>query len=47
MNIKEAEERTGLKAANIRYYEQEGLLHPERNRRNNKGGVQEGEDERK
>lgn len=35
MNIKEAEERTGLKAANIRYYEQEGLLHPERNRRNN------------
>lgn len=35
MNIKEVEERTGLKAANIRYYEQEGLLHPERNRRNN------------
>lgn len=35
MNIKEAEKRTGLKAANIRYYEQEGLLHPERNRRNN------------
>lgn len=35
MNIKEAEERTGLKAANIRYYEQEGLLHPGRNRRNN------------
>lgn len=35
MNIKEVEERTDLKAANIRYYEQEGLLHPERNRRNN------------
>lgn len=35
MNIKEVEERTGLKAANIRYYEQEGLLRPERNRQNN------------
>lgn len=35
MNIKEVEVRTGLKAANIRYYEREGLLHPERNRRNN------------
>lgn len=35
MNIKEVEECTGLKAASIRYYEQEGLLSPERNRRNN------------
>lgn len=35
MNIKEVEKRTGLKAANIRYYEQEGLLRPERNRQNN------------
>lgn len=35
MNIKEVEKRTGLKAANIRYYEREGLLCPERNRQNN------------
>lgn len=35
MNIKEVEKRTGMKAANIRYYEQEGLLCPERNRQNN------------
>ena len=31
MNIKEAERMTGLKKANIRYYEQEGLLQPKRN----------------
>lgn len=35
MNIKEAERMTGLKKANIRYYEQEGLLQPKRNRQNN------------
>ena len=30
MNIKEIEERSGLTRANIRYYEQEGLLAPAR-----------------
>ncbi len=35
MNIKEAERMTGLKKANIRYYEQEGLLQPKRNGQNN------------
>lgn len=35
MNIKEAEKATGLKKANIRYYEQEGLLEPKRNEQNN------------
>lgn len=35
MNIREVEELTGLKKANIRYYEQEGLLKPERNAINN------------
>ena len=30
MNIKEIEERSGLTRANIRYYEKEGLLSPER-----------------
>ncbi|MDY2627474.1 MAG: MerR family transcriptional regulator [Lachnospiraceae bacterium] len=30
MNIKEIEARSGLARANIRYYEKEGLLHPER-----------------
>lgn len=30
MNIKEMEQRTGLSRANIRYYEDEGLLHPPR-----------------
>ena len=32
MNIKDVERITGLKKANIRYYEQEGLLQPKRNR---------------
>lgn len=35
MNIREVEQCTGMKAANIRYYEKEGLLKPERNARNN------------
>lgn len=30
MNIKEIEQRSGLTRANIRYYEQEGLLRPAR-----------------
>ena len=30
MTIKELEEKTGLARANIRYYEQQGLLHPAR-----------------
>ena len=30
MNIKEIEERSGLSRANIRYYEQEGLIAPVR-----------------
>ena len=30
MTIKELEERTGMTRANIRYYEQEGLLAPAR-----------------
>ncbi len=35
MNIKDAEKATGLKKANIRFYEQEGLLKPKRNEQNN------------
>lgn len=35
MNIREVEQLTGLKKANIRYYEQEGLLSPQRNVQNN------------
>ncbi|HJA67307.1 hypothetical protein B5F07_09540 [Lachnoclostridium sp. An169] len=35
MNIKDAERLTGLKKANIRYYEEMGLLTPERNEQNN------------
>ena len=30
MTVKEVEERTGLPRANIRYYESEGLIHPNR-----------------
>ena len=30
MTSKEMEERSGVPRANIRYYEAEGLLHPER-----------------
>ena len=30
MNIAEAERRTGLTRANIRFYEKEGIIHPER-----------------
>lgn len=30
MHIREMEERTGLSRANIRYYEEMGLLHPPR-----------------
>ena len=30
MTIKELEEKTGLARANIRYYEQQGLVHPAR-----------------
>ena len=30
MTIKELEEKTGLARANIRYYEQQGLVHPVR-----------------
>ena len=30
MNIKEIEERSGLQRSNIRFYEKEGLLHPQR-----------------
>ena len=32
MHIKDIETRTGLSRANIRYYEQEGLVHPDRAR---------------
>lgn len=34
MNIKKAEELSGVSRQNIRYYEREGLLHPERNAEN-------------
>ena len=35
MKIKEVEQRVGITRANIRYYEEEGLLNPVRNRENN------------
>ena len=35
MKIKEVEQRAGITRANIRYYEEEGLLNPVRNRENN------------
>ena len=35
MNIKEVEDRTEISKANIRYYEQQGLLEPARNEKNN------------
>lgn len=34
MKIKEMEKRTGIPSANIRYYEKEGLLHPDRKENN-------------
>lgn len=34
MNIKEAEEATGITRQNIRFYEKKGLIQPERNREN-------------
>lgn len=34
MNIKKAEELSGVSRQNIRYYEREGLLHPQRNAQN-------------
>jgi len=34
MNIKKAEERSGVSRQNIRFYEREGLLHPDRNAEN-------------
>ena len=30
MTIKEIEDRSGMTRANVRFYESEGLLHPER-----------------
>ena len=35
MRIKEIEKQVGITRANIRYYEDEGLIHPERNAENN------------
>ncbi len=35
MKIKEIEQKTGIKCANIRYYEKEGLFIPSRNKGNN------------
>lgn len=35
MNIKEVEKITGLTKANIRFYEEEGLVQPKRNEQNN------------
>ena len=34
MNIKEAEEETGITRQNIRFYEKKGLIQPERNQEN-------------
>lgn len=35
MKIKDVENKVGISIANIRYYEKEGLIHPERNETNN------------
>lgn len=34
MTIKEVEEKTGLTRSNIRFYEKENLIFPERNEKN-------------
>lgn len=34
MNIKQAERLTGISRRNIRFYEEQGMIHPERNREN-------------
>ena len=34
MNIKQAEELSGVSRQNIRFYEKQGLLHPARNAEN-------------
>ena len=41
MKIKEVEQRTGIKCANIRYYEKEGLLVPKRTENNYREYLQE------
>ena len=35
MTIKEVEEKVGIKKTNIRFYEEAGLLRPERSKENN------------
>ena len=34
MNIRQIEEQLGIPRANVRYYEKEGLLHPQRGENN-------------
>ena len=41
MTIKELEKRTGLPRTSIRFYEQEGFLHPERRENNYRDYSQE------
>ena len=35
MKIKDVEKQVGISKANIRFYEEEGLIHPARNQENN------------
>ena len=39
MKIKDVEKQVGISKANIRFYEEEGLIHPARNQENNYRGV--------
>ena len=40
MKIQDVEKQVGISKANIRFYEEEGLIHPARNQENNYWSIQ-------